>query len=361
MNRKKIIILYSGSRNWGGIDSYLLNLFKYYDRSKIDLTLVSLGNWAVVREVEKHGGKIKVFSGKRFNPLTIFKIAGYLRKENINLIVSGGLVANSYSRAVSLFSGVPHLSIVHSEFKYDYPNPLIRFIYSLVLFISSWKTKRYIAVSKYIKQNLEKSGINGKKIIVVYNGVDFKEITNKVNEDNKKIIISSVGRLHKVKGYENLIKAASLLKKDNWTIEIAGEGQEKNNLQVLIDSLNLKDKVKLLGHVEDIDKVYENTDIYIQPSLSEGFGLTVVEAMGFGLPVIVTPVGSLPEIVQDNETGIIAEGTDPDSLLGAMNKLIENPVQVQKMGVLAAEDVRKRFDVKTWAEKTINVFLEASK
>lgn len=360
MNRKKIIILYSGSRNWGGIDSYLLNLFKYYDRSKIDLTLVSLGNWAVVREVEKHGGKIKVFSGKRFNPLTIFKIAGYLRKENINLIVSGGLVANSYSRAVSLFSGVPHLSIVHSEFKYDYPNPLIRFIYSLALLISRWKTKKYIAVSEYIKSKLEESGVNGKKIVVVYNGVEFTGVPDRVIKKKNQITIGSVGRLHQVKGYENLIKAAVKIKNDNWMIQIIGEGQEKSNLNDLIDSLQLKDKIKLLGHIDNLEKVYDNFDIYIQPSFSEGFGLTVVEAMGAGLPVIVTPVGSLPEIVSDNETGIIAEGIDPDSLLGAMNKLIENPVQAQKMGILAAEDVRKRFDVKTWAQKTVDVFLEAS-
>lgn len=361
MNRKKVVILYSGSRNWGGIDNYLLNLFKYYDRSKVDLTLVSLGNWAVVREIEKQGGKIKIFSGKRFNLLTVFKVARYLRKEHISLIVSGGLVADSYSRVASLFSGVPHLSIVHSEFKYDYPNLVLRFIYSLALLISKWKTKQYIAVSEYIKFKLQESGVKGDKITVVYNGVDFKEIPNRVKKDKSQIIIGSVGRLHKVKGYENLIKAAAMHKKDNWMIEIVGAGQEEKNLNNLIDFFRLKDRVKLLGHIDDMEKKYNNFDLYIQPSLSEGFGLTVVEAMGTGLPVIVTPVGSLPEIVRDSETGIIAEGTDPESLSRAINQLLESPEKSQKMGLLASEDVRKRFNIKSWNEKTIDVFLEASK
>lgn len=361
MNRKKIAITYSGSRNRGGIDKYLVNLFKYFDRSKIDLTLLSLGSWEIVREIEKQGGQIKIFSKTRFNPITVLKIASFLRKENFNLIVSGGLVADSYSRAASLFSGVPHLSVVHSEFKNDYPNLVVRLIYSLLIFISRWKTKKYIAVSEYIKKNLIKSGINGNKITVLYNGVEFNDVKERDYSSNKRVIIGSIGRLHKVKGYENLIKAASKIKNRDWQLKILGEGNERNKLKSLINGFNLSKEVELCGQTDNPPKFLSELNIYIQPSLSEGFGLTVVEAMGAGLPVIVTPVGSLPEIVKHNITGIIAEGTDLGSLAEAINKLVGNPQKVQELGKAASKNVRARFNIKNWSDKTIDVFLGAAK
>jgi glycosyltransferase involved in cell wall biosynthesis len=358
---KKVAIIYSGAKYWGGVESYLKNLFKLYDRSKVELTLISLGSWPAVREIEKLGGHIKVFSIKRFNPITILRIASFLRKEKFSLIVSGGFVADSYARGASLFAGISHLSIVHSEFKYDYPNPFIRFIYTFLLVISRWKTKKYITVSEYLKNSLIKSGVNGKKIAAVYNGVEFGGFHKEKKDDNSKIVISSIGRLHKVKGYDNLIRAVPLIKGDNWIIKIYGEGEERDNLESLIAQVGVSEKVNLCGHADSIKDVLSESDIYIQPSISEGFGLTVVEAMGAGLPVIVTPRGSLTEIVKDNITGLITKGTDLESLAVGVNAALSNMRKAEKLGMAALDDVRKRFDANLWAKNLVDTFLEIAK
>lgn len=360
MDRKRIAIVYSGSRNWGGIDTYLKNLFKYYDRTRMELTLLSLGDWKVTCDIEKNGGKVEVFSGKRVNLVTIFKIVRFLRKNNFNLIVSGGLVADSYSRAVSLLSGIPYLAIAHSEFKYDYPNFLKRYTYSFLLFISRWKTKKYIAISNYMKEVLIKSGINSKKISVVYNGVEERDVAED-NSNGNHIIIGSIGRLELVKNYTELIKAMKLVKNQNIFLKIIGEGSEREKLEGTIKELGLEGRVMLPGKADDPGKVYKDLNIYIQTSLSEGFGLTVVEAMLAGLPVIVAPSGSLPEIVTDNETGIVAKGTDAKSIAEAIESLVSDKKLMKKVSIKGQESAVKRFGVKEWTDNLADAFFEVAK
>lgn len=354
-----VAILYSGSRAKGGIDTYIVNLFKYYDRSKINLTLLSLGNWSVVREIERQGGNVRVFSGKRVNPITIFRIARLLRREKMNLLVTGGFVADSYGRAGSLLSGVPHLSIIHSEFKHDYSNPVIRAIYGFLVLISRWKTKRYIVVSEYLEKILLKSGIHKKKINVIYNGVEIPKDNKRIDREGNKTIIGSIGRLHPVKNYQKLVMAAESFRDRAVVFKIWGEGAEKEKLQSIVNGQG-GSNVVLSGFTNNIWESLGETDIYIQPSLSEGFGLTVVEAMMAGLPVIVSPRGSLLELVKDGETGIIMNGVEGDDIVEAINRLLNDKALAVKIAINGKKSAEERFNVKKWAEKTTNAFLDAA-
>lgn len=355
---KKIAILYSGGKNFGGIEKYLIDLVSQANDESIEIRILSMGEWALTNRLRELRVRPIIFSGSRINPLTIGKIGQYLVKNEFDLLVSQGIVANAYARAVSLFYKIPNLVTVHSSLDDDYSNPIVRMVFRLVDLLGSFVTKRYIAVSKFIKSKLVKSGIDSKKIQVIYNGVKFKDSAPR---QKRRLVVGSVGRLHPVKGFDILIKAFSLLENRRLRLKIAGEGGELDNLKALVKELNLEDRVEFVGFQKDVTKFLDSIDIYVQPSRSEGFGLAVVEAMSRELPIVVTPVGSLEEIVKNQETGLVARGIEPNALVDAITYMASNFEESKQMGENARVAVVEEFNVEHWVNKTIKAYKEAMK
>jgi glycosyltransferase involved in cell wall biosynthesis len=355
---KKIAILYSGGKGFGGIERYILNLLTHVDKKDITIKVLSLGEWDLTTRLRKAGIRPVIFSASRVNPLTISKIGNYLSKNEFSLLVSQGVVSNAYARVVSLFYKIPNLVTVHSSLEDDYSNIIIRFIYQVIDFIGIFATKKYIAVSKFIKTKLKSLSISSKKIKVIYNGIDFK---NPAPRQRRRLVIGSVGRLHPVKGFDILIQAFSLLENQRLRLKIAGEGGELDKLKELAKSLGLQDRVEFVGFQSDIDGFLDSIDVYVQSSRSEGFGLAVVEAMSRELPVVVTPVGSLSEIVTDQQTGLIARGIEPNALVDSINYMVSHYQESKQMGEKARNSVIERFNINTWVNKTIETYEETMK
>jgi glycosyltransferase involved in cell wall biosynthesis len=353
----KVAVIYSGAKNGGGLDNYLFNLFGY--DKKNELNLFSLGEWALTNRLNAAKKNLYLFSGARFNPITVVKMGKILRAEGYDLVVTGGVLSNAYGRAAGLFSGVPVLTIVHSDQEHDYPNPITRIIYRVIDRTTRWKTKSYITVSEYLKNQLIKSGVKSGKINVIYNGIPFKFQGSKKKE-GKSLIIGSIGRLHKVKNFESLIIACGKLKDENWKLKIAGEGEHRKNLERLINEYGLNEKVQLLGYTDDIETFLSGLDIYVQPSFCEGFCLTAVEAMLAEKPVIVTPGGALPELAKGG-AGVLAEGFGPEEIAKAIEKVVADKKLRAELGQKGKKLAEKRFEPTAWAAGTLAAFKEASK
>jgi len=360
---KKVLIIYSGARVWGGIETYLESLFKYYDKKKLEFVLVSLGEWELTEKLKSQNHKVECLLGKRIRLQTVSEIIEIAGKEQADLIVSQGVVANAYARLSAKKCSLPHLATIHSDINYDYPDQAKRILYKISDKQLRKVTKRYITVSKYLKVELMQSGVPGDKISVIYNGVDAESFraNSKKLKANSPIIIGSVGRFHYTKGYHNLIEAFTYLEDLPISLVLYGDGDEKNQLEELAKQLGLSDKVSFPGYTQDITEALEKIDIYIQPSLMEGFGLTVIEAMLAEKPVIVTPVGSLPELVTDGKTGLITGDTKPESIAVAIKTLFENKELAREVAKAGIVDVRKRFAVDKWIQSTEKIYLETAK
>lgn len=150
-----------------------------------------------------------------------------------------------------------------------------------------------------IKKNL---GYNTTRI---YNALEFFPKENGKFEYKKFI---AAGRLATEKRFDLLIKNFNEFSKINkdWKLDLYGEGPERNTLQKLIDDLNLSDRVRLCGYCSDIMDKYLESSIYCMTSVGEGFGMTVVEAMSCGLPVICYDIPAMREII-DSDCGFIVE------------------------------------------------------
>ena len=166
----------------------------------------------------------------------------------------------------------------------------------------------------------------------------YKIITNKMpietdntlsNLKNKTII--SVGRLDKVKGYSDLINIFSRLNNKDWTLNIVGDGPEYNNLNNLIKEKGLEDNIKLLGfkNLEELNKLYKESSIYIMTSYEESFGLVLLEAASHGLPIIAysSALGA-KEILKDNN-GILINNRNESKMISNLTNLM-NDIKLRK-------------------------------
>ena len=358
MNQKKIAILYSGGKSLGGIENYLINLFRYIDKKEFAIELLSLGNWPLTERFQVLGYKVKVFSGRRINFGSVKAIGDYCKQNDIKLLVSQGTVANAYARLSAKLYKVLNLVTVHSDASSEYANTLTRNFYRLIDRLLRRYTCHYIAVSKFIKSTLVDSGIPSSKVDVIYNGIDYPSPKSRLH---KRLIVGSIGRLDQVKGYDLLIKAFALLDNKRLRLKIAGSGDELNNLRQLVIDLGLTGRVEFVGYKNDVFKFLESVDVYVQPSRCEGFGLALVQAMSQNIPVVITPAGSLTEIVKNGQTGYVSDDLSPAMIAKAISSAIASMDESTKIGLCGGKFARKNFETDKWIKATLATYKDAIK
>ena len=197
----------------------------------------------------------------------------------------------------------------------------------------------------------------------IYSKYDYKIKTNKMpieraNKlcDLKKKNIISVGRLSKEKGFADLIEIFSNIESEDWTLTIVGDGDEKENLEALIKDNNLEGKVILTGFLnkEELYKLYENSSLYVMTSFEESFGLVLVEASSFGLPLIAfdSAIGA-KEIIQEN--GILVSNRDKSIMIKKIKKLM-NDISERKLYQKKSLEIYKSYDYTTLKENIISFY-----
>ena len=197
----------------------------------------------------------------------------------------------------------------------------------------------------------------------IYSKYDYKIKTNKMpiegsNKlcDLKKKNIISVGRLSKEKGFADLIEIFSNIESEDWTLTIVGDGDEKESLEALIKDNNLEGKVILTGFLnkEELYKLYENSSLYVMTSFEESFGLVLVEASSFGLPLIAfdSAIGA-KEIIQEN--GILVSNRDKSVMIKKIKKLM-NDISERKLYQKKSLEIYKSYDYTTLKENIISFY-----
>jgi len=208
---------------------------------------------------------------------------------------------------------------------------------------------RLFAISNGVKKYVASQGFDS---VIVYNGIHSDLISYKKKSNHEIVRIVNVGRLLPVKGQQLLVQAAYLLKNKgvkNFHIDFIGDGEEFQNLKKMIEKLNLQDEVALVGG-KTREYIYANLctyDLYVQPSISEGFGLTLSEAMAAGVPVLTSDQDGPMEVIDSGKYGFSFRTGDPEDLANKIELFLNKEIQVDTFA--ACDFVKKNFDVKMTA------------
>jgi glycosyltransferase involved in cell wall biosynthesis len=193
----------------------------------------------------------------------------------------------------------------------------------------------YIANSQTVANTLiKREKIPQDKITVIGNGIDTKKfdvaqrglVRSELDINDGRIVITCVANFRKAKDHHTLINAIENIKsyKDDITVWLVGKGPMLEAVQGRVDELGLDHCVKFLGTRLDIPEILADSDVFVLSSLWEGMPGVIMEAMASKLPVVATDVGGIPELVVDNETGLLVTPGNPEQLALALKKMIDD-------------------------------------
>ncbi len=278
------------------------------------------------------------------------KLARLFRRTRTDIVHTRNPEAFFYGLLGARLAGVR--AVIHSEHGRTFPDKLHR-MFLQRLFIRF--TDRVFAVSEQLKRDLATHvGLPASRIDVIYNGVnpdkfrgaDRSAIRRELGVHDNEIIIGCVGRLAPVKNYGLLLQAVpGLLTSHDVTVMFVGEGTERPILEALTESLQIRQRVRFLGHRDDLRDLLAAMDVFVLPSHSEGMSNTLLEAMAAGVPVVASAVGGNTEIVRDQQDGLIFPAGDIEQLHTRLALLCNNSPYRQHLGQSGYARVVRAFSI----------------
>jgi len=217
--------------------------------------------------------------------------------------------------------------------------------------------RRFIAPSHFLADQLRRGGIFPERVRQLNNAVDTAAITAR---DGSGEGFVSIGRLAREKGVDTAIRAVGLVPRA--TLTVAGDGPERTALEQLADSV-APGRVRFVGHVGPADVVALNRSARAAIAVArwhENMPLSVLETMAAGVPMIVSGLGGLPELVDDGVDGLVVPHDDPAALAAAMAELVDRPDRSIAMGAAARTKMQRDFDAAEHLERLFAIYAEAA-
>jgi glycosyltransferase involved in cell wall biosynthesis len=288
------------------------------------------------------------------NPLKIFQLRKEFRLLNIQT-----LVLNSPSDVKTAALAAHLAGVANIIFRRGMSRPVSRNFFNNWLFRSA--VHRVIANSQTVAESLDMANggvVPGEKISIIENGMAFDdtaEFTPLQLGTTAKIIISSAGRMVKQKNQRFLIDVAAGLqeKKLNFQLIIAGTGKLETELKQAVEAKGLGSCILLPGFVENMRGLHALSDIFLLPSLYEGSPNTLIEAAGYGLPVVASDIPPNREILPDDSVGRLISLHDTEGFCAAIIELANDATLREEIGTAAKARVRDKFNLQRAREKLI--------
>jgi glycosyltransferase involved in cell wall biosynthesis len=296
-------------------------------------------------------------------PLFFLKLLAYLRREKPDFVHTHLVHAETYAIPAARLAGIRY--IVNSGHNDDpfRRHPLFRLRSRFI-----WRlTTRGIAISQSVKRFLLGfEGAGDEQVSVIYYGLQPPAPATSLNLREslgllpQARIIGSVCRLVEQKGITYAIDAMKILseKYPDLHYVIVGDGVLRQALLQQTAILGLQHRVHLLGWREDVAGIMAQFEIFLAPSLWEGFGLVFLEAMGQSRPIVSSNISSIPEVVQDGVTGLLVEPRNPTALANAIGQLLDDPERARQMGQAGRQRLETVFSLESMIEQTAALYRE---
>jgi len=213
-----------------------------------------------------------------------------------------------------------------------------------------------------------RDGVETDRIRVVYSGVDPERFRDASSRRRAELmdewqlpqsvpLVGSIGALVPYKGFLYVVEAAAaVLKRRDCAFVIVGEGELYGALQGKIRELGIEHRFRLLGFRSDIGDILSALDVFVFPSLEEGLGTSLLDAMLLGRPTIATRAGGIPEVLCHRRNGILVGAGDSTALAAGIDGLLSDPGESQRLAAAGSRTVLESFSADRMGEKTLEAY-----
>ncbi len=345
--REKIRVVHLiTSLNFGGVEKHIEIIARHSKKLQVRPFFCAIAGGGETEKLLKDIGSEVLclrLNSRIFTINTLYKLTKFLLHIRPLVVHTHGAEANFYGLIAATLARVPVR--IGEEIGIPTHSSRAKVVFWLVYGLAH----RVIGISKGVTKWLIESGeVHPNKAVCLYNPVNLPLMNIRNHPELvRKLRVCFVGRLEPVKNPLALVYAAHQLVAMGVPIDVwlVGDGSLRGHIEHEVESLGLSRHVKLLGFQSDPFQFVRECNLYVQPSLSEGFGIATVEAMGCGLPVVVTNVGGAPEIVSHGVTGWLLPDTSSSTLAEALHTAWSlGPEKLAGMGQLARRAVEGRFE-----------------
>jgi len=343
---------------FGGAETMCENLTYALKNMGHQVVVVSLydRHTPISQRMEEAGVKIHYLDKKLGLDLSMVgKLKKLMRAEQPD-VVHTHLDVIKYAAAAARLAGVPRcVHTVHNVADKEAEGRAQKLINGFY-FSHGWATP--VALSPEVQKSIAVFyGLPERKIPVIYNGIDLSRCQKKQNYSlQNPAILTHIGRFNEQKNHEGLLRAFSLIHKKypHTRLNLLGEGELLEPTRALAKELGLSDSVDFRGSQSNVYPYLQNSDLFLLPSLYEGMPMTLIEAMGTGLPIVASKVGGVPDMLEDGESALLTDCA-PESVAQAACKLLEDEALRAHLGQ-AAKAASEKFSAAHMAESYVRAY-----
>lgn len=346
MSQTRILYLIS-SISFLGAERVLTELARELDHDRFQIHIgLMIGHTDLTErfrtEIDRADVSIVKFErASRFSFRIVKKIANYIDTNEIDIVHSQGYKPDVHVALATLFTRKKCvlISACHTWKLRTVRERFYRLINLAVLRLFNG----IVAISPDVKQELETAGIRSDKITIIDNGITLADndgpsarvdARGRLGLDESTPVIGCVASLTEEKAHKDLIRAFRALAnvRPELRLVLIGDGNEQESLVRLVGELTLAEKVMFAGRRTDVKSLYHAFDIFALVSYAEGLPMAMLEAMAEKIPVVVSSVGAIPDVIDDGKNGLIVEPGNIESISKAILSLLDNDDMRMRMG-----------------------------
>jgi L-malate glycosyltransferase len=333
----------------GGAEKHLLDLCLQQRAFGLEVSVALPREGALSQALQSHGiDYALIHTGGRWHPLALWSLHRVIRRIRPDLVHAHML--KSAAMAGMVCRPVPCVATAHNIVKHH----------------SSFRhCQHVICVSDMVRASLVRLGYPQAMATVVHNAVDTRAFNNKKRDEVRRLhgwqdqlIVLCVARLVPAKGQKYAIEALSQLLPQLPAIRLvlAGEGEDREMLLHQAEKLGVSDHLAVLGSRNDIADLLAATDIYLQPSIKEGFCIAFLEAMATGLACIGTETGAIPTMLQSGVNGVLIRPADSAAIVDAVLSIAKDADLGGRYAQAAKITADTQFSLEKQAQDTLAVY-----
>jgi glycosyltransferase involved in cell wall biosynthesis len=357
------VLLANDSLNRGGLETLIVDLLVHVRASDHEsqphfVLLLEKGAGTMVGSLERIGQEIVTIERRRkFTLSYIFALRQFIRNNSFDLIHVHSPIIGFYLYLSSLGTGIPMVQTIHGFFDCRSPVGKKQHLHIFLSKVLAQFSAKTFCVSKFLLEELAKSGYPRAKLGVLYNGIDFTRLERASNEtrslwlqtSHNAYVFGMVGNFNWGRDHATLLHAFRDLSATNAKVRLhlAGAGVLRDRMIALARELGISGKVDFIGSVKDISSFLRGLDCFVYSSRSDTFGMAVIEALYVGLPVIVSDNGPFRETVGGLPGVDLFEAGNHDDLCERMVRCLRNEARIGDLTLARQAEVEARFGMKT--------------